>query len=359
MYVHSNSKDYLKPSTNHFSHTESTDTPNIFEDFFEDGFSSPIIFIDDTFKDPRSSVNRISNPLTSDESNGVHPKEPQGDSTVKHPGLIRYSRKIAKVFTIHKEQRHSIIKKPHSTTRQRNRQTRWTPEENERVRCLIGKFGENWTVIAKALDNRTGKQVRDRYNNFLRSDILTTRFTPQEDALLSQLYEELGNRWVQIAERMPGRTECQVKNRYYGHLKKNGSDEICSFRKREGSPAYTQQEMSCAESESKEVIDDLTNAISYAVQNTNHQEEESDEFRKLAKIILEKNLRSESAVQEGLVKVLEKQSSEIQGEQLELETELKYIGLDPKQRIQELLKRKAVIEYFYKKVVHDLNELEK
>ena len=351
MYLQS--KACIEPNTNHFFHLNQAYSSKLFEDSSEKDFtSSPEIFIDDSFKNSQSPVRCISEALTQNEPNKFC-------TIVKHPNLIQHSQKIAKVFTIHREKRQPISKKSHSKRRQRARQIRWTPEEDERVRYLIAKFGKNWTVIAKVLDNRTGKQVRDRYNNFLRSDILTTKFTTQEDALLLQLYEEFGNRWVQIAEQMPGRTECQVKNRYYGYLKKGECEEVCSFRKREKSPVCIQQDTSSDGSESEEVVNDLTSAISYAVQSTSLEEEESDEFRKLAKIILAKNLTSESAVEEELVETIEKKANEIEGEQLELEAGFEHIGLDPEQRVKELLERKAAIEYFYKKVLRDLDELGK
>jgi len=43
---------------------------------------------------------------------------------------------------------------------------------------------------------------------------------PKEDDLVLSLLKQVGNRWSLIATHLPGRTEGQVKNRYYSHLKK-------------------------------------------------------------------------------------------------------------------------------------------
>jgi len=101
----------------------------------------------------------------------------------------------------------------------------WQPAEDEKVMELIGQFGQSWAQIANALGNRTGKQVRDRYLNYLRPDIKGEDFTQQEEQLLLSLYYQFGHRWSKIASYLQGRTECQVKNWYYTHIKKRIASE--------------------------------------------------------------------------------------------------------------------------------------
>jgi hypothetical protein len=70
------------------------------------------------------------------------------------------------------------------------------------------------------MDGRTGKQIRDRYLNKLRPGVKSGDWNPAEDQLLLSLYYQIGNKWSKIATYMPGRTEGQVKNRFYSHVKK-------------------------------------------------------------------------------------------------------------------------------------------
>ena len=100
----------------------------------------------------------------------------------------------------------------------------WRASEDAQVIDLINQYGQRWTKIAQIIGDRTGKQVRDRYRNYLKTDINNKRFTNKEDQLLLKLHQELGSKWCQIAQHMPGRTECQVKNRYYVYLRKQ---EVC------------------------------------------------------------------------------------------------------------------------------------
>jgi hypothetical protein len=103
----------------------------------------------------------------------------------------------------------------------------WTPKEDAKLMELMKKYGQSWAMISSMLEGRTGKQVRDRYLNKLRPNIKLGDWSAQEDELLVSLCKEIGNRWSLIASHLPGRTEGQVKNRYYSHIKKrlegNGS----------------------------------------------------------------------------------------------------------------------------------------
>jgi len=82
------------------------------------------------------------------------------------------------------------------------------------------KYGQSWAMISSAMEGRTGKQIRDRYLNKLRPNIKCGDWSNEEDQRLIQLLNEVGNRWSLIATHLPGRTEGQVKNRYYSSIKK-------------------------------------------------------------------------------------------------------------------------------------------
>jgi len=107
---------------------------------------------------------------------------------------------------------------PFKTTQVKKRQL-WRPEEDAMVMGLIQKYGQKWRIIAKFMENRTGKQIRDRYLNILMPDINKSSCTNTEDELILSLYEAYGPRWCQIAQVLKGRTESQVKNRFQTHLK--------------------------------------------------------------------------------------------------------------------------------------------
>jgi hypothetical protein len=96
----------------------------------------------------------------------------------------------------------------------------WQPEEDDQVIDLVAKYGQSWALIASLMKDRSGKQIRDRYLNKLKPDINKSEWSQNEDELLMKLCKQIGHKWSRIATFLPGRTEGQVKNRFYSHIKK-------------------------------------------------------------------------------------------------------------------------------------------
>lgn len=97
----------------------------------------------------------------------------------------------------------------------------WTPEEDQKLKDLVEQYGRTkWSYIGKFLPGRIGKQCRERWHNHLNPALKKTPWTPEEEKLIIKMRAELGNRWAKIARCLPGRSDNDVKNRWYASLRK-------------------------------------------------------------------------------------------------------------------------------------------
>ncbi|OHS94338.1 hypothetical protein TRFO_11196 [Tritrichomonas foetus] len=93
--------------------------------------------------------------------------------------------------------------------------SKFTPQEDATLKKLVNELGcTKWSEIASKLLNRTGRQCRERWKNYLAPGIENGPWTIEEDSILIQKVGEFGTIWSKIVKFFPGRTDVNLKNRW-------------------------------------------------------------------------------------------------------------------------------------------------
>ena len=145
----------------------------------------------------------------------------------------------------------------------------WTRREDRIVWRCIDEGITKWAEVAKRVPGRLGKQCRERWFNHLAPCVNKSDWTPEEDEILARAHKQLGacacwvrsvchtaypsccgggggdgddagNWWVELARRLPGRSENGVKNRWNSVQRSRMNAERRASRKAKRSRARVQ-----------------------------------------------------------------------------------------------------------------------
>ncbi|KAJ2402030.1 hypothetical protein GGI23_000999 [Coemansia sp. RSA 2559] len=98
--------------------------------------------------------------------------------------------------------------------------SKWTPEEDRVLTEAVMAYGEgDWQAVAACLDNRTGQQVLHRWCKSINPAIRSGRWDRDEDIALMAAVRLYGvGQWTKIAKHVPGRTDVKCRERYMNVL---------------------------------------------------------------------------------------------------------------------------------------------
>ncbi|XP_055853314.1 uncharacterized protein LOC129917031 [Episyrphus balteatus] len=105
---------------------------------------------------------------------------------------------------------------------------RWTKEEDDLLLSLVEKYSMGnvirWNPICSQLPNRTKKQCFARWKYSINPNISRALFTPEEDCIILAAVEEFGENFNCFPKDLfPNRTVVQIRNRYNNSIKSRGT----------------------------------------------------------------------------------------------------------------------------------------
>jgi hypothetical protein len=117
---------------------------------------------------------------------------------------------------------------------------KWTPDEDAKLTNAVKIFGSAWIRVAEMIDGRTNNQCRKRWVDNLDPSVSCNsgKWTRGEDAFLAVAVKQFGNEWSAVATLVPGRTNIQCRQRWARGLDpENGGDGSGELKARKWTPA--------------------------------------------------------------------------------------------------------------------------
>jgi hypothetical protein len=100
--------------------------------------------------------------------------------------------------------------------------TYFTEQEDKLLtRIMTSTMFIGWKDVASHFNEKTRKQCRDRWINYLTPERIKRIWTNDEDQMIMNKVQQFGTKWTTIKKYFVGRSDNDIKNRYYSHIIKS------------------------------------------------------------------------------------------------------------------------------------------
>ncbi|OHT07521.1 Myb-like DNA-binding domain containing protein [Tritrichomonas foetus] len=90
---------------------------------------------------------------------------------------------------------------------------RFSADEDQKI-LRLQQQNLDWNQISQQLGNRSARQCRERFQNYLDPELNTSNWTQEEDDLLILKENEMGKKWKKMMPYFKNRSNVNIKNRF-------------------------------------------------------------------------------------------------------------------------------------------------
>jgi hypothetical protein len=93
--------------------------------------------------------------------------------------------------------------------------TYFTADDDIKLLSIINENGkDDWNLVSRIMENKSKRQCKDRWRNYLDPSLNKATFTDDENDLIRKKVAELGFRWKCISKFFHNRTDAMIRNQY-------------------------------------------------------------------------------------------------------------------------------------------------
>jgi hypothetical protein len=93
--------------------------------------------------------------------------------------------------------------------------TLFTEQEDVLLRNIVeSQSEEDWATVAKDFPNRSPRQCRERWRNYLSPNLIRLPWSSDEDKILFRKVQKYGRHWECLVSFFQGRSRNDIKNRW-------------------------------------------------------------------------------------------------------------------------------------------------
>lgn len=94
-------------------------------------------------------------------------------------------------------------------------QPKFSDTEDKKLKDMVSRLGtNNWSIISKQFKDKTPKQCRDRWRNYVDPELRHDMWSVEEDEMLIEKFKQIGSKWTVMMKYFNHRSSNDIRYRW-------------------------------------------------------------------------------------------------------------------------------------------------